>query len=90
MAGVGHDISLERTVELMALAGFYHTVAFFANGLRLAIRVILEAFRRSEPLLMDLRVHRRSVREVFKDFAADALERTASTPFSNRQTGSIR
>ena len=27
--------SLEQTVELMALAGFYHTVSFFANGLRL-------------------------------------------------------
>jgi len=28
--------SLEQLLELIALAGFYHTVSFFANGLRLA------------------------------------------------------
>jgi hypothetical protein len=41
---VWHDISapeltvavvLEQIFELIALVGFYHTVSFFANGLRL-------------------------------------------------------
>ena len=27
--------SLEQILELMALVGFYHTVSFFAKGLRL-------------------------------------------------------
>ena len=28
--------SVEQILELIALVGFYHTVAFFANGLKLA------------------------------------------------------
>jgi hypothetical protein len=28
--------SVEQIFELIALVGFYHTVSFFANGLRLA------------------------------------------------------
>jgi hypothetical protein len=28
--------SVEQVFELIALVGFYHTVSFFANGLRLA------------------------------------------------------
>jgi 4-carboxymuconolactone decarboxylase len=28
-------LSIEQIIELVALAGFYHTVSFFANGLRL-------------------------------------------------------
>jgi hypothetical protein len=28
-------VSIEQIFELIALAGFYHTVSFFANGLRL-------------------------------------------------------
>jgi hypothetical protein len=28
--------SVEQAFELIALVGFYHTVSFFANGLRLA------------------------------------------------------
>jgi hypothetical protein len=28
--------SIEQVFELIALVGFYHTVSFFANGLRLA------------------------------------------------------
>jgi len=28
--------SVEQMLELIALVGFYHTVSFFANGLRLA------------------------------------------------------
>jgi 4-carboxymuconolactone decarboxylase len=29
--------SVEQIFELIALVGFYHTVSFFANGLRLAL-----------------------------------------------------
>jgi alkylhydroperoxidase family enzyme len=44
-AGVSDDLwtalqttfSVEQIVELIALAGFYHTVSFFANGLRLPL-----------------------------------------------------
>ncbi len=38
--------SLEQTFELIALAGFYHTVSFFANGLKLGA----EPYAASPPL----------------------------------------
>jgi len=34
--GLAATFSVEQIFELIALVGFYHTVAFFANGLRLA------------------------------------------------------
>ena len=36
--------SLEQMFELIALVGFYHTVSFFANGLRLAPEPFAERF----------------------------------------------
>ena len=33
---LGAAFSVEQILELIALVGFYHTVSFFANGLRLA------------------------------------------------------
>lgn len=38
--------SIEQIVELMALVGFYHTVSFFANGLRLP----MEPFAKPAPM----------------------------------------
>jgi len=38
--------SLEQLFELIALVGFYHTVSFFANGLRLAPEPFAAAFPR--------------------------------------------
>ncbi|PYN23157.1 MAG: carboxymuconolactone decarboxylase [Candidatus Rokuibacteriota bacterium] len=34
--GLAAAFSVEQILELIALVGFYHTVSFFANGLRLA------------------------------------------------------
>src|SRR5262245_51971489 len=34
-AALARTFSVEQTFELIALVGFYHTVSFFANGLRL-------------------------------------------------------
>ena len=36
--------SVEQLLELIALVGFYHTVSFFANGLRLAPEKFAAAF----------------------------------------------
>jgi hypothetical protein len=33
---LAETFSVEQVFELIALIGFYHTVSFFANGLRLA------------------------------------------------------
>ena len=42
--------SVEQILELMALAGFYHTVSFFANGLRLPLEPYAVPFpEASEP-----------------------------------------
>jgi alkylhydroperoxidase family enzyme len=35
-AALANTFSVEQIFELIALVGFYHTVSFFANGLRLA------------------------------------------------------
>jgi len=35
-ARLAKTFSVEQILELIALVGFYHTVSFFANGLRLA------------------------------------------------------
>ena len=34
----------KQILELIALAGFYHTVSFFANGLRLPLEAFAVAF----------------------------------------------
>jgi hypothetical protein len=39
--------SVEQLLELIALVGFYHTVSFFANGLRLAPEKFAAAFPRA-------------------------------------------
>jgi len=51
-AGLSEDLwnalqatySIEQILELIALAGFYHTVSFFANGLRLPLEPFAVAF----------------------------------------------
>jgi len=43
------DFSVEQILELIALVGFYHTVSFFANGLRLPSESYSAAFPRYEP-----------------------------------------
>lgn len=40
--------SLEQTFEFIALVGFYHTVSFFANGLRLPLEPFAVAFPSGE------------------------------------------
>ncbi len=41
--------SLEQILELIALVGFYHTVAFFANGIRLPAESWSAAYPRADP-----------------------------------------
>jgi hypothetical protein len=36
--------NIEQILELIVLAGFYHTVSFFANGLRLPLEPYAVAF----------------------------------------------
>jgi alkylhydroperoxidase family enzyme len=45
--------SVDQILELIALAGFYHTVSFFANGLRLRPESFAVPFPAAEPASAD-------------------------------------
>jgi 4-carboxymuconolactone decarboxylase len=57
-AGLSEDLwnplraaySVEQILELIALAGFYHTVSFFANGLKLPLEPFGVAFPTRRPV----------------------------------------
>lgn len=45
--------SIEQTIELVALAGFYHTVSFFANSLRLPCEPYAASFPKRKSAVED-------------------------------------
>ena len=57
LAGISDDLwtkllaafSVEQILELIALVGFYHTVSFFANGLRLPPESYAAPFPEQQP-----------------------------------------